>query len=125
MAELLQNEYGYVYGIQSLDLIKVGVAKNLKKRLNDMRLHNPHGCKVVFHKRVYAPYSLEKRLHALLADKAIGREWFRISLAELRAAAAVAKAQYEQLARCSEIREIGTRVTHPKLSRSEINGLSA
>lgn len=91
MVDILLQEVGFVYGIQSLDLIKVGVAKDINARLETMRLHNPHGCKLVFYRKTFAPYSFEKRMHELLADKAVGREWFRVSMADLRQAAARAK----------------------------------
>ena len=74
MVELLNNEYGYVYAIKSLDLIKIGVTRNIEKRMNSMRLDNPHGCELLFYRRSYAPYTFERRMHAILADKAVGRE---------------------------------------------------
>ena len=83
----------FVYGIKSLDLIKVGVAKNIEARLKDMRLLNPHGCELVFYRRVFAPFLFEKRMHELLADKAVGREWFRVTVEELRQAATKAKSK--------------------------------
>jgi hypothetical protein len=91
MVDLLNREYGYVYAIQSLDLIKVGVAKDIAKRMEAMRLMNPHGCELLFYRRTYAPYIFEKRMHELLADKAVGREWFRVTLAEVRAASKTAR----------------------------------
>lgn len=91
MVDLLNNEYGFVYAIKSLDLIKVGVAKNIERRMNAMRLDNPHGCELIFYRRTYAPYTFERRMHELLADKAAGREWFRVTLAEVRAASNTAR----------------------------------
>lgn len=91
MVDLLNQEYGFVYAIQSLHLVKIGVAKDIEKRLTAMRLHNPHGCELVFYRRTYAPYTFEKRMHELLADKAVGREWFSASLTEIRAAANTAR----------------------------------
>jgi hypothetical protein len=91
MVDLLNNEYGYVYAIKSLDLIKVGVAKNIEKRMETMRLHNPHGCELLFYRRTYAPYTFEKRMHELLAEKAVGREWFRVTLEEVRTASKTAR----------------------------------
>jgi len=91
MVEYLQRPIGFVYGIQSFDLIKIGVAQDIEKRMNTMRLHNPHGIELVFWRKTYAPRRFEKRLHEILADKAVGREWFRVTLPELRQAAARAK----------------------------------
>lgn len=91
MVDLLNNEYGFVYAIKSLDLIKVGVAKDIERRLEAMRLMNPHGCELIFYRRTYAPYTFENRMHKLLADKAVGREWFRVTLAEVRIASNIAR----------------------------------
>ena len=99
MADFLNREYAFVYAIQSIDLIKVGVAKNIENRMEDMRLMNPHGCELIFHRRSYAPYTLERQMHRLLADKAIGREWFRASLADIRAAAYTARLETTRLER--------------------------
>lgn len=93
MVDILVHEYRYVYGIKSLDLIKIGVAKDIEERLEAMRLLNPHGCELVFYRKTYAPFLFEKRMHELLADKAVGREWFRVTVAELRKAAAKAKSR--------------------------------
>lgn len=91
MVDLLNNGYGYVYAIKSLDLIKVGVAKDIAKRMNAMRLDNPHGCELLFYRRTYAPYTFERRMHELLADKTVGREWFRVTLEEVRTASKTAR----------------------------------
>jgi hypothetical protein len=91
MVDLLNRAYGFVYAIKSLDLIKVGVAQNIENRMNTMRLNNPHGCELLFYRRTYAPYTFERRMHELLADKAVGREWFRVTLEEVRIASKTAR----------------------------------
>lgn len=124
---------GFVYAIQSLDLIKVGVAKNIEKRMNDMRLENPHGCKLIFQRRSTAPYTLEKQMHKRLADKAVGREWFRATLADIRAAAYTARLETLRKERALTARvrlavaknpELLTRrVNFSEVRSIEINGL--
>lgn len=57
-------------------------------------------------------------MHELLADKAVGREWFRVSLADLRQAANKAKGASMKAHRALERWkrtpiEIGTLETHP------------
>jgi hypothetical protein len=91
MVDVLLHERRFVYGIQSLDLIKIGVTLDIQRRIEDMRLFNPHGCELVFHRRTYAPFLFERKMHELLADRAVGREWFRVTVAELRQAATKAK----------------------------------
>ena len=128
MVDLLNREYGFVYAIGSLGLIKVGVAKDIAKRMNAMRLDNPHGCELLFYRRTYAPYTFERRMHELLADKAVGREWFRASLADVRAAsktARLASIRAERAVRAAERnpRKRGRLVTQSNTNSNDINGL--
>lgn len=81
---------GFVYGIQSLNLIKIGVAKNVAQRLDQIRAHNPHDPRLVFQRQTVAPYYYEGKMHELLSASAVGREWFRASLDEVKAAAKIA-----------------------------------
>lgn len=67
---------GWLYGIQSGLFIKVGVANNIKTRLHQMNLLNPHPCKVVVRRQVANVWRVERRMHEMLAPYAIGREWF-------------------------------------------------
>jgi hypothetical protein len=118
MVDILLHETRFVYGIKSLDLIiKVGVAKDIEKRLDDMRLHNPHGCELVFYRKTYAPFLFEKMMHELLADKAVGQEWFRVTVAELRQAAARAKSS-------SLSAELALERSQMKLARSRHAAIS-
>lgn len=88
---------GWVYGIQSLHLIKIGVANNIRVRLHAMRLHNPHPLKVVLRRRNENPYLIERLMHRILAPRALGREWFDISPEQARQAADIAFAEGEVL----------------------------
>lgn len=125
MVDLLNNEYGYVYAIQSLDLIKVGVARDIAKRMNVMRLDNPHGCELLFYRRTYAPYTFEKRMHELLAAKAVGREWFRASLADVREASKTARLASIRAERAMRALERSPKVAHSKTHRTAtINDIS-
>ena len=76
----------WVYGIQSGQFIKVGVAQEIQSRLLTFRLHNPHPLKVVMRRMVPEHYWVEKRMHELLAQYAIGREWFDCAPDLVRAA---------------------------------------
>lgn len=91
--EARKRDYGFVYGIRSLDLIKIGVADDIQKRMKVMGLSNPHGLELVFYRNVFAPFRFERRMHEILADKSVGREWFRVTTSELRVAAARAKSR--------------------------------
>ncbi len=114
---LLINEVGFVYGIKSLDLIKVGVAQDIAKRMHKMRLENPHGLELVFYRKVFAPFRFEKRMHEILADRAVGREWFRVSLSELRVAATSARSASDKAQRAYD----KPRKFRPTSDTTEIN----
>lgn len=81
--------WGWVYGIKSGEFIKVGVATDIKARLHQFRLHNPHELKVIFRKFVHDPYWFEKRMHHLLNAHAKGREWFVCDVATVKEAGKV------------------------------------
>lgn len=97
MIDPLNEKPGYVYGIQSLGLIKIGVSQNIQSRMNKMRLDNPHELTLVFRRQSTAPYTLERQMHLLLADKAVGREWFRVTIEEVRAAAYTARLETRRI----------------------------
>lgn len=79
----------YLYGIQSGLFIKIGFTRDLPRRLNEMNLFNPHPCKVVLKRLCTDTVWVEKRMHAILAPYAIGREWFMIDVPLARATATI------------------------------------
>lgn len=81
---------GWVYGIQSGQFIKVGIASNIPRRMHAMRLHNPHQLHVVLRRRCESPLFVERRMHEILKPHALGREWFDVTPAQVRAAADIA-----------------------------------
>lgn len=87
----------YVYGIQSGEFIKIGVATNISQRLNAMRLLNPHPIKVILRRRLCAAFYCERKMHEILEPKAVGREWFKVTVDEVLAAAAVGAAYAKQV----------------------------
>lgn len=128
----LNEKPGFVYGILSLGLIKVGVAQDIEKRMHVMRLDNPHELKLVFRRKSHSPYTLERQMHRLLADKAVGREWFRATIEEVRAAAYTARLEtarletvYRQkfLIAVAKSEKLAQRVKTDGTVSSEINSL--
>jgi hypothetical protein len=79
----------YVYAIKSGRFIKIGVALSIAKRVRDMRLLNPHEIVVVYRRKMRAAFHCEKKMHEVLRDKAVGREWFEASVEEVKAAATI------------------------------------
>jgi hypothetical protein len=90
MVEMKAKAFPWVYGIQCGDFIKVGVAGNIKFRLTTLQLYNPYPCKVVMRRQHRFAYRIEKRIHELLADVSIGREWFNACPKAVQLAADIA-----------------------------------
>lgn len=87
----------WLYGIQSGLFIKVGVAGDLARRMKQMNLYNPHPCKVIMRRRLHGDaYTVERRLHQVLAPYAIGREWFAADPALVKAAATLVARQVRE-----------------------------
>lgn len=80
----------WVYGFQSGEFIKIGSAGNVERRLKQFQLGNPHPLKVVMRRNVEEAVWLERRIHRLLASHAVGREWFRVDVAQAKAMMLVA-----------------------------------
>jgi hypothetical protein len=76
---------GWVYAIQSGELIKVGMSKSVAGRLETISIHNPH-CRLVHKVEVGNARIVEKRAHKTLKAHARGHEWFAITPADARAA---------------------------------------
>jgi hypothetical protein len=87
----------YVYGIQSGQFIKIGVAVDIAKRLDTMRLSNPHPLAVVFKRKMKAAYFCEKKMHEVLRPKSLGREWFNVTVEEVRQAALIGAAHAREV----------------------------
>lgn len=72
---------GYVYAITApeLDRVKIGVAKNVHKRLTTLQCGSP--CDLVIHSAREHEYPLlvERRLHRRFKDAFVKGEWFDIS----------------------------------------------
>lgn len=76
----------WLYGIQSGLFIKIGITKDIKNRLREMNLYNPHPCKVVIRRQLEEAGKVERRMHAVLAPYAVGREWFMVDAKLAKAA---------------------------------------
>lgn len=86
--KLIDNPSGKstIYAIRSGEYIKVGMTGSLERRLEDMRLFNPHPISVVLYRTVDAAYArmIEKRLHEMLREWHHSREWFTAPVEEIR-----------------------------------------
>lgn len=94
-----------LYGIQCGEFIKIGISRNIPFRLNSLKLGNPMPCKVVLRRN--PPYAgwLERRMHQHLAERAVGREWFRLTPQEAREAYNLLVVEAQQMLRDQVTRE--------------------
>ena len=75
-----EDKSGYVYLIQAdTGAIKIGLAKDIKKRFKSLFTSSPCELKLVYSKRVEDCRLLEKKLHDEFSDKRIKLEWFSLS----------------------------------------------
>lgn len=63
-----------LYFIAAPGRIKVGVTGDVQRRLSEIGKHLDHNIALLGH--VSGSYGMEKHLHCLLAEHALGREWF-------------------------------------------------
>lgn len=91
MPTLEDNETRWIYAIQSGPFVKIGVATSIARRMHKMRLENPHGLTVIYRQKMRsAVFHCEKKMHEVLRDKAVGREWFAdVTIEEILAAAEI------------------------------------
>ena len=68
-----------VYIIQSNNEVKIGVAKNVKKRMQGIQTSNQYALKLIGIKETDDDYFLEKKIHDYLRDYRIRGEWFKLS----------------------------------------------
>lgn len=68
--------------------IKVGIAADVRKRVGQLQVGQPHQLRILVTREVPAQHarSIELRAHAILAAKRMRGEWFNAALGETRAA---------------------------------------
>lgn len=95
--------------------LKIGLAKDLKKRLHVFRLGNPD-IALRASRTIPRPYDrqIERLIHSALADRAQSREWFEVTLAEALAVAMPIIAQAVTAARALERSEGYWRQPRPR-----------
>ena len=66
----------YVYAIRAGDYVKIGVARNVKRRLLEMQIGCPYELRIVYAWPRSDPFGYEAWLHKQLHDKHYRGEWF-------------------------------------------------
>ena len=74
------NRNVYLLHDTGCGLYKIGLAKNVDRRVSDFQLSNPTLTLVTSYPGTYRD---EKKLHELFSHLSVGREWFRLSEQEL------------------------------------------
>jgi hypothetical protein len=69
---------GYVYLMRCNRHYKIGVAKDVMKRLVAIQIGNPYNVTIVQHKEFDNPVSVEKELHRKYSERNVGGEWFAL-----------------------------------------------
>lgn len=78
-----------LYFLQSRDLLKIGIANDMEKRLKQYRLHNPHPLTLHKVRPLPRPFAreAERRIHEALKEHAHHGEWFTADFPTAYAAA--------------------------------------
>lgn len=76
----------WVYAIKCGEYIKIGIAKDVRRRLDEINLCNPYLATVVIQAEVAACLALkaERELHIHFMDHHHKREWFKLSAKDVR-----------------------------------------
>lgn len=114
----------WLYGVQSGLFIKVGYCQNIKSRLQQFRLCNPHPCTLVARAMVDPTYAraAEKRCHQMLGKYAIGREWFMTSKEIVRVAMKAAVGEFRESALNQQMKEAATQQNRVRRVRKDDRG---
>jgi T5orf172 domain len=112
-------KHRWVYGIKSGQYIKIGVASSLPGRMKHMQLYNPHAPEIVLKKRILAAFHCEKKMHEVLKEKSLGREWFDVTVPEVYEAYEIGKAYAGQVY-ARECARLGIVDTHGAQSATKI-----
>lgn len=71
-------EYVYVIAGEGSNLLKIGRARDVEKRLRDLTIGSPVPLRIVYQQRTHNAKRLEKRAHERLDDLHVRGEWFNV-----------------------------------------------
>lgn len=69
----------YIFRYGKQDLYKIGVSKNVDRRLSDVDSASPVPIKEVCRHFFYNVYNMEEMIHDSLIQNLVRREWFKIN----------------------------------------------
>lgn len=73
-----------VYVIQAGDAFKIGVTRNLARRMKGVQTGSPHPLNLIWYKEFREAAVIEARLHSMLDQYRVSGEWFRCSIIEIQ-----------------------------------------
>jgi len=119
------SDFSWVYGIQSAEFIKIGVARDVEGRMYGMQIGNPIRLRIVMRHHVSETRWIERRMHKILREHSVGGEWFRISVEHARSAFKVALSDMhlhikEETARLAELERLGDEKASRKEEKDQI-----
>ena len=81
----LDNEYGYLYLVQQkgTPYYKIGITKDIKRRLSSFKTAIPKGINILSTILIYKYKHVERRLHQEFKTKNINGEWFELDETDL------------------------------------------
>ncbi len=68
-----------IYIVQSSEYVKIGVAKNIEKRIVSLQTGNQHKLKLIATKETFDDYELEREIHRQYSENRKQGEWFILS----------------------------------------------
>jgi hypothetical protein len=76
----------FIYLLKCQDLIKIGLSKNLPKRIQQIENQIPFDIELVFSRKILSrnAYIYEKGLHDFYQGKRVKGEWFRLTEKEIK-----------------------------------------
>lgn len=78
------NNKGYVYVFKCNEYYKIGVSKNVEKRLQQLNTQRPYEvCLIYKSSLIEDPYKVKKQLHKMFEDKRISQEWFELNISDI------------------------------------------
>ena len=77
-AEHLPWDEGHIYLIRISDHYKIGIAKDIKKRISGIKTSSPFEIEILKYWRCKRPDIIEKIMHTRFGDHRVRGEWFRL-----------------------------------------------
>ena len=99
------SDFSWVYGIQSAEFIKIGVARDVEGRMYGMQIGNPIRLRIVMRHHVSETRWIERRMHKILREHSVSDMHLHIK---------------EETARLAELERLGDEKASRKEEKDQI-----